>query len=241
MGLCLEKLSTDFQSLLSNDEYKQIPLVSIEQAIQPLISLLSNIEIYVQIIKKKCLNPADGLTSDQSASIMLYSMIWQPFDQCLYVILNSTLQTLNQSKLQPWLFYLKLLFTGLLNLPSNRMTVYRGSKFDLSREYPIHNLIYWWDLSLCTSSMDYLQSDQCLNRTGLRTIFIIECNTVKNIEKHCYYPCQQFQLFLPATKFQILECNYQEKENLYLIKLQEIEPSFLLHSSNQIRSNIFQR
>jgi hypothetical protein len=52
MGLCLEKLSTDFQSLLSNDEYKQIPLVSIEQAIQPLISLLSNIEIYVQMVKK---------------------------------------------------------------------------------------------------------------------------------------------------------------------------------------------
>jgi hypothetical protein len=236
MGLCLEKISIDFQSLLSNDEYEQIPLVSIEQAIQPLISLLPNIEIYVQMVKEKCLHPADGLTSDQSASIMLYSMLWQPFDQCLYIILNSTLQTLNESKLQPWLFYLKLLFTSLLKLPSNQITVYRGSKSDLSEEYQINHMIYWWDLSLCTSSIEYLQSDQ-----DLRTIFIIECNTVKNIEKHCYCSLNQFRLFLPATQFQILECNYQEKENLYRIKLQEIQPSFLLHSSNQLKSNVFQR
>jgi hypothetical protein len=185
--------------------------------------------------------PADGLTSDQSASIMLYSMLWQPFDQCLYAVLNSTLQTLNQSKLEPWLIYLKLLFTGLLTLPSNQMTAYRGSKSDLSGQYPIHEIIYWWDLPLCTSSMEYLQSDKCLGQKGVRTIFIIECNTAKNIEKHCYDPYNQHRLFLPATKFQVIECNYQQKEKLHLIKLQEIEPSFLLNFSDQLQSNVFQR
>jgi len=242
MGLCNEKATNInieyYQYLLSTDEYEQIPIVSIEQAIKPLIIFLPNIEIYVQMVKKKCLNPADGLTSDESASIMLYSMVWQPFDKCLYIILNSILQTLDKIKLQPWLFYLKLLFTALLHLPSNPITVYRGSKSNLNKKYQINDFILWWDLSLCTTSIEYLQSDKCLGQTGIRTILTIECNTVKNIHKHCYFQSNYFVLFLPATKFQVIETINQENENLYLIKLKEIESSFLLHSLNHIKSNI---
>src|SRR5690348_11766103 len=103
MGLCNEKATNQnidyIQTLLSIDE---IPIVSIDQAIQPLISFIPNIEKYIEMVKQKCLNPADGLTSDESASIMIYSMLWQPFDQCLYYQLNSTLDILNKIKLEPW-------------------------------------------------------------------------------------------------------------------------------------------
>jgi hypothetical protein len=165
-------------------------------------------------------------------------MLWKPFDKCLYIILNSILQTLDKIKLQPWLFYLKLLFTALLHLPSNNITVYRGSKSNLIKNYQINDIILWWDLSLCTNSIEYLQSDKCLGKIGTRTIVTIKCNTVKNIHKHCYFELNNFVLFLPATKFQVIECINQENENLYLIKLQEIESSFILHSFNQVKSNI---
>lgn len=247
MGICNEKPSTNlnvnyFQSLLFTNKYDQTPIVSIDQAIQPLISFIPNIENYIEIIKNKCLNPADGLTSDESASIMLYSMLWQPFDQCLYVILNSTLKTLDKSDIQPWLLYLKLFFTALLHLPSNALTVYRGSPTNLIEEYPLGKIITWWDLSLCSTSIDYLKKEKYL-----KILFSIQCNTIKNISKHCYFELNHLVLFLPLTKFQVMDCIYQEKENLHLIKLQEIQSSIFLHSNQYdfentpMPSNIFRR
>ncbi|CAF0728585.1 unnamed protein product [Adineta steineri] len=227
-----------YESLLAIDKYQQIPIVSLEQAVKPLMSILPTIQTYVQMVKQKCLHPSDGLTIDESASIMLYSIIWQPYDQCLYILLNSTLPKLNEYHLRPWFLYLKLLFTALIHLPSNHLTVYRGSKSDLSKQYQINDIILWGDLPLCTTSIEYLQSDKCLGNIGIRTIFRIECRTVKNIYRHCYFQLNNFVLFLPATKFKVIEYNHQNHDNLHVITLQEIESSFLLHSVNQMKLNL---
>lgn len=239
MGLCNEKSSTNFQTLFYTNQYEQIPIVSIEQAIQPLLSLIPNIENYLKKIQLKCMHPFDGLTSDQSTSIMLYSMLWQPFDQCLYVILNSTLNTLNKINLQPWLLYIKLFFTALLHLPSVSSIIYRGSKTNLHEEYSINKIISWWDLSLCTTSLDDLKKDE-----NLQTVFQIQSNTGKNISKHCYFELNHFVLFLPLTKFQVVDCIYQKEEKYYLVKLQEIESSIFLHSeklNSHSSFNIFRK
>lgn len=253
MGSCLEKWSKDLtiDSLLSSDEYRQIPLLSIEQAIQPLLSLLPNLSIYLQMVKDQCHHPIDGLTSDQSAAIMLYSMRWQPYDQCLYTILNTSLETLTLTNVQPWLYYLKLLFTSLSHLPSHDSIIYRGSQCNLSEQYPIDERIIWWDLPLCTSSMDYLQSEQCTGGRELKTIFHIQCQTAKNIQKYCYQSSSSKDLFvfLPGTTFQVLECSHQENTNISLIQLREIHASCLLPNINHRRSifdtpisnNVFQR
>jgi hypothetical protein len=209
MSICYEKTTNSdidyYKSLLSTDEYEKIPIVSIEEAIKPVIPFSPTIETYVEMVKQKCLNPADGLTSDESASIMLYSIIWQPFNECLYTILNSILQSLDKDNLQPWFLYLKLLFTALLHLPSDDLTVYRGSRINLSKQYQINDGILWWDLSLCTTSKESLDTK------AIHTIFTIKCNTVKNIHNHCYYQSDNFVLFLPGTKFQVTECLYENK------------------------------
>ena len=91
------------------------------------------------------------------------------------------------------------------------------------------------DLSLCTISKEYF------DEKDLHTIFTIKSNSVKNIHKHCYFDTDHFVLFLPVTKFQIIECVYESKDDLCLITLQEIESSFILHSENEVKSNIFTR
>lgn len=239
MGLCLEKFSANFtiDSLLTSQQYRDIPLVNIEQAIQPLVTLLPNIHIYLQLVKEKCQHSIDGLSSDQSASIMLYSMRWQPYDQCLSTILNASLQKITPNNLQPWLFYLKLLFTSLIHLPSQGLIVYRGSQTDRSEDYPMDGMISWMDLPLCTSSMEYLQSDRCTGGRELKSIFHIQCQTAKNIERFCYdSSSKDLFVFLPGTKFQVLDCVFQEKEKYSIIKLQEIQSSFLLHFFDQRRA-----
>lgn len=190
------------------------PIVTFEQSIEPLLPILPKIQTYVQIVKDKCNNPADGLTSDQSASIMIYSMGWQPLNECLYVVLNRTLCSMNRENLQPWILYLKLLFSAVLRLPSIYLTVYRSSQFDLKQQYKKNETFYWWDLSLCS----IIQSD----KNNIQTLFKIECHTIKDIHNHTYIPLDNSVLILPATQFRVIQCMNQE------IILEEIQSSFLL-------------
>lgn len=192
------------------------PVVTIEQAVLPLISFLPTIQTYIRIIKDKCNHPADGLTSDESAAIMIYSMGWQPLNECLYVVLNRTLRSVNRENLQPWFLYLKLLFSAVLRLPSIYLTVYRGSQLDLSKQYKKDEIFLWWDLSLC----NILQPDNINNQT----VFIIECHTIKDIHNHTYFPSDNSVLILPGTQFRVVECMNQE------VILQETQSSCLLEN-----------
>jgi len=55
--------------------YENMSLVSLETAVEPLRLILPEIQDYVYVAKQRCNSvPADGLTKDESASIMLYSM-----------------------------------------------------------------------------------------------------------------------------------------------------------------------
>ena len=109
--------------------YDATPLMSLEEAVRSLIPILSAIQSYVYSAKQNCINPADDLTPDQSAAIMLYTMSWEPLEGCLYHVLNTTLRSRDRQKLKPWFPYLKLFLTALARLPliSNR-TIYRGVK-----------------------------------------------------------------------------------------------------------------
>ncbi|CAF5057832.1 unnamed protein product, partial [Rotaria magnacalcarata] len=78
-----QSLHVDYhENFLTLEGYEKMPIVSLEVAVEPLMSLLPSIQTYVRLSKQKCENPADGLTQDESASIMLCTMRWQPLDQC---------------------------------------------------------------------------------------------------------------------------------------------------------------
>lgn len=244
MGLCNEKFVTanldrnHFQTILSLIKYDDIPLVTIEQAIQPLISFLPQIQIYLQLIQNQCrqYSTSDLLTFDQQASIMLYTIIWQPYDQCLYFQLSRILQNIDFDQIQSWTFYLKLLFSSLIQIPSNYSIVYRASHINLSKQYQPHEIICWNDLFLCTSSIECIREYE-----NLQTIFLIECQTIKNLQLYCYDKRKNLFVFLPGTKFQVIDCFYDKTDKYYLIKLKEIQSSYLLHSNKEKSLNLFQR
>ncbi|CAF4520010.1 unnamed protein product, partial [Rotaria sp. Silwood2] len=72
--------------------HEQIPLMSLEETLQPLVPILIAVQDYAHIAKEKCKKPVDGLTPDESASIMLYTMGWQPIEQCLFFVLNAAIR-----------------------------------------------------------------------------------------------------------------------------------------------------
>lgn len=216
------------QMLMPIRGYADMPLVSLENAVEPLVPFLPDVQSFAYAAKRRCKNPpADGLTLDQSASIMLYTMTWQPIDKCLYFALSTTLRLEDREKLLPWFLYLKLFLTALQRLPSKHCTVYRGVKLDLSTQYQKDDTIIWWGFSSCTATIAVLQSNLFLGKTGDRTIFMIDCDSGKDIQKHSYYPSEDEILLPAATELKVRSVLHQD-HGLYLIQLQEIKSPFPL-------------
>jgi hypothetical protein len=214
--------------LLPIQGYKKKPLVSLEEAIEPLLSVVPGIKQMAYVAKMKCEKPpADNLSIDESASIMLYSMEWEPQDECLYFVLNATLRAENRQKLKPWFLYLKLILTALARLPSTRLTVYRGIKRDIQNDYPTGATVIWWGFTSCTSKIHVLENEQYLGSSGARTLFNIDCNNGKNIRRHSQFTDDDEMLLLPARQFQIDSC-LNQGNGLRIIQMKEIEPPFPL-------------
>jgi len=218
-------LAEKHQILLPIEGHEKMPLVSLEEAVQPLLPILPDIRRKVHTAKLRCKNPADGLTPDQSAAIMLYTMEWEPQDQCLYFALNARLRAADRKLLKPWFLYLKLILTGLSRLPSIERTVYRGVKRDLSSTHYESQQFFWWGFSSCTTNMNVLKADEFLGNSGVRTFFLIDCVNGKDIRNHSYYEKEEEILLLPASYFQVASC-LEMAPDLHAIQLKEITPEF---------------
>ncbi|CAF4210566.1 unnamed protein product, partial [Adineta steineri] len=208
--------------------YEKMPVVSLEEAVTPLIPILPEIQDYVYVAKQRCESvPPDGLTQDESASIMLYSMEWEPHEKCLYFVLNATLRTEDRRKLQPWFSYLKLILTALEKLPSTRCHVFRGVTSDLTNLYTEGKSFVWWGFSSCTTSIEVLENEQFLGKTGQRTLFTIECDSGKDISRHSYFRKEREVLLLAARQFIVVGC-LQPTPGLHMIQLKETKPPITL-------------
>ncbi|CAF2832676.1 unnamed protein product [Rotaria sp. Silwood2] len=206
--------------------YEKVQLVSLEQAIQPLLSIVSDIDRRAFIAHQRCQNPADNLTIDESAAIFLYTMEWP---NCVYSLLNETLTKEDRNQLLPWFSYLKLLLTALFKLPSIRCTVWRGVKgLDLTTKYPKNENTVWWRFSSSTTVVEVLKSENFLGQHGLRTMFNIECLNGKVIKNHSNYQEENEVLLLPGTQFQVIS-HLDAGNGLQIIQMKELEnPRYLM-------------
>jgi hypothetical protein len=208
--------------------YEKKPLVSLEEAVEPIVSVVPDVKRMAYVAKTRCKKiPANDLSLDESASLMLYSMEWEPHEECLYVVLNATLRSENRKKLIPWFLFLKLVLTAFARLPSSHRFVYRGIRRDVSKDYPKGETIIWWGFSSCTSTLDVLENDQFLGSTGTRTFITIECTSGKDIRKYSSIPDEDEILLPPGRQFQVVSC-LKQSGGLYMIQLKETEPPYPL-------------
>ena len=226
-----QRITDVSEEVLKNHEsisgYAKMSLVTLEESVEPLMRILPRVQIYVHAAKRNCQVTGDDLTHDESAAIMLYTMQWEPLDECLYIILNKTLRLEDlKEALKPWYLYLRLLLTALFRLPSLHKTVYRGVKQHMDKDYVKGEKITWWGFSSCAVTVDVLQSDLFLGKTGPRTIFSIECWSAKDIRKHSYTPSEDEMLLLPATQFEVIDC--LDQGDLRIIQLEETRPPYPL-------------
>ncbi|CAF3462896.1 unnamed protein product [Rotaria sp. Silwood2] len=205
--------------------YEKMPIVPLEEAVLPLVNTVPDIRRKAYIAVQRCQEPQDGLTPNESASIFLYTLEWSP--DCVYSLLNSTLRSEHRQYLLPWFSYLKLLLTALWKLPSQKLVVHRGVRLDLSKDYVKGKTQVWWGFSSTTQSVEILESELFLGKSGERTLFTIECLNGKLIKNHSYYAFEDEVLLLPATQFQITG-KLDLGNNIHTIMLKEVVPHFPL-------------
>lgn len=206
--------------------FETMPLVSLEEAVQPVSNKFVSLEEYVWIAKKNCENPEDNLTQDESASIFLYTMEFNP-GPSLYRVLNKTLRDEERGQLKPWFLYLRLFFTALDKLPSHSCRVWRGMKnVDLTSEYRKGKEIVWWGVTSTTESMNVLENEQFLGKNGLRTMVSINCKHGKKIAAHSYFKNKEEEVILmPGFNFRV-RGDMNPSHGLHMLDLEEIEPPF---------------
>jgi hypothetical protein len=203
--------------------YENMPIVSLEEAVKPLVDIVPKVERNVRIVKQNCLEPEDGLTSDESASVMLYTFESIPHESSLYVILNAALRSEQRQKLIPWFLYLRLVLTALARLPSKHRSVFRGVREDLRAQYTIGKTFIWWAFSSCTSTVGVLECESFFGKTGTRTLFQINCHTGKEIKNHSFIQNEDEILLLPARQFLVKSC-LDSGNGLHIIQLEETDP-----------------
>ena len=213
--------------LLPIDGYQSVPLVGLMEAMQPIKekSLFDrlNTKVFIAMENSKC--PADNLTVDESAAIHLYTMDWLPEDTCLYFILNRTLRAENRRQLITWFPYMKLILTALWKIPSSPRTVWRGIKADISGQYQQGQTYTWWNFSSCADSLNVIESEQFIGKTGIRTLFSIKCESGKSIRSHSHYKGEEETLLLPGFHFEVVG-KANPAEGLHIIDIRETESEF---------------
>lgn len=211
---------------------EKFPLVSLEEAIIPLKSIIPRIdEITASVMDHTLWKYNDNLTDDEAAAILLYTMDWEPREKSLYTILNSTLQATDRNLLRPWFSFLRLSMTALAKLPSEPqiLTVYCGLRRNLSKQYRQGSIVTWWKYSSCTKSHKVLTNKRVLGRDGARTQFVIECYSGKSIKSFSLDLEEDEILLPPGRQFRVKSCAYNS-DGLHIVKLEEIEPHIpLIH------------
>ena len=209
--------------------YDKMNLVSLEEAVEPLITYLPDVRRVGYIANTKCQEASTGVMSiSESASIMFYCLEWEPSEECFYFVLNIALRTEDRNILKPWFLYLTLIMAALTQLPWTDHLAFRGVKRDMRKEYREGETIVWWGFSSCTGTMGILENEQLLGSTGLRTLFTIHCRNAIDIGPYSCFKKENEILLPPARQFRVVSCLSQGPD-IYMVQLNEIDPPFSLN------------
>jgi hypothetical protein len=213
--------------------YEKKKLVSLEEAVAEIQPPLHDIDTMVWTAKRNSRNPENNLTSDESASIHLYTLEWPEPDQSVYSILNQKLRSEKRNDLISWHSYLKLFLTALYKLPSLKTTVWRGIRGNVSDLY--QDDFIWWGVSSCTETMKVME--RFVGRSGIRTIFMIECINGKEIRSHSFYKDENEIILMPGTYLRVID-KWSPADDLHMIRLREETPPCQLVASPFTSSSV---
>ncbi|CAM4825763.1 unnamed protein product [Rotaria magnacalcarata] len=201
--------------------YWSYPLVSLEEALEPIVPQLNQLDRSIKAAKKYCCHPSNhGLTRDESAALLLYTM--EGGENSFYRALNKILRDEDRAKIKPWFLYLKLLDTALNKLPTVKGCVWRGVCSKIIKSYKENDVLTWWNVSSCSSSIDVVEHFISTDKNS--TLFMIEASNGKELTGYTMYPNEKEVVLGIGTQL-IVKSNAMNHGNLNVVHLAELDDS----------------
>ena len=200
-------------------DYWNTKLVSLEEALKPIESIIDELNRSIEVAKKYCTYPSEhDLTRDESAAIYLYTM--EGGENSFYKILNEALRSENRAALRPWFSYLKLLDVALKKLPIVRGNIWRGVPGDISEKFTKGQVLTWWGISSCSQEMDVVQG--FLDPNGSSTLFMIEAINGKDASKYSYFSNENEVILGLGTELKVKGNKLKHHGGLNIVHLVEL-------------------
>ena len=193
--------------------YDNSPLLTLEEAVQPLKPIVDRLVDSVATAKKKYNRHSDLLTRDESAAIYLYTM-----PTSFYSRLNENLRAKNRHALKPWFDFLKLFITALARLPSTSGTVWRAVSGDVGSIFDDNDVHIWWSVNSCSTDLRGIQA--FLGDKG--TLFAIHTINAKDITAFSAIPDEGEVVLMPGTRLRAKCESLTFIDRLWVLHLEEI-------------------
>jgi hypothetical protein len=200
--------------------YHSQKLVSLEKALEDIVSQVEQLPRYIKVAKQWCHYPSEhGLTHDESAAIYIYTMEWD--ETTLYRILNNALRVEDRRELKIWFPYLKLFDTALDKLPIVKENVWRGVPLDIGRTFTKDQRLTWWSVNSCSLSVDVIK--KFLKNAKNSTLFLIEAKNGKKISSYSNFENEDEIILTIGTELRVKSNSFESSGGLHVVHLIEID------------------
>jgi hypothetical protein len=144
-------------------------------------------------------NHTDPELTEEDVSIIHFYTQETPF----YKILNSRLRNSDRQILKPYFPILKLMITAIRKIPPAKITLYRGVKLNLLEKYNKlkNKREIWWSFGSTTESVNVLQNETFLGKSGPRSMFVIQSQTARDISNYSAMQGEKEFILLPGSVF----------------------------------------
>jgi hypothetical protein len=197
-------------------DYENLPLLTLEEALETIIPLIRHVMDYVATAKKKYNRHSPLLTRDESAAIYLYTIPGTKF----FSSLNRALRAGVRQVLEPWLHFLKLLMAALKKLPPTKAIIWRGVNNDVVFTLHEDKVYTWWDITSCSMNINSVQP--YLGENG--TLFAIETIHGRDISTFSAVPDEEEVIIMPGTRVRAKAQSLNIPGHLFIFHLEEIAP-----------------
>ncbi|UJR23218.1 hypothetical protein I4U23_026237 [Adineta vaga] len=198
-----------------SDEYQSLPILQLEDAVQPIKSIIPGIFDHVSTARQKSIGDSI-LTWNESAAIRLYTM-----PSAISTPLNKILQNENRNVRKPWLAYLKLLISAFEKLPwTESITAWRGVNCDYTLTFVENDVQVWWGITSCSKNPNRVEA--FLGDKG--TLFVIEKCCGKDISAYSAVKDEQEVILMPGTRVRWKYDTLQIADQHFILHLEEVNP-----------------
>ncbi|CAF3321020.1 unnamed protein product [Rotaria sp. Silwood2] len=139
----LTDVDCDNKQLTPIEGYQNSPIITLEEALNPLKDVISRLDEYIHHAKKCAkVDASNILNVDESAAIFLYTM--HSDDTSFSRMFNTALRCEDRTDLKSyWFKYLQLIWSALKKLPSVKGHVYQGIATQIKEKYPKKKTNTW--------------------------------------------------------------------------------------------------